>query len=242
MEPLFVLAFLVFLLILMTVIGHGIWVTIRWFVRQVAGSSNDSRPQVTEVQRCANCGFQVQTTAEFCGQCGCPRLSGIVVELLKDLRATVRQLERFHRAGSVDDDTYRELTEKIEAEKARLTSRRALASFVSPRIVTSATTSETSKPVPDSAPDEVVPIPIHAPPVIIVAPAATDVSFVVESKTPTSVTIEEHIHPPAEPPTRRRPFSEMLAAFMEQSNIRWGEIVGGLLIIGCSTALVVSLW
>jgi hypothetical protein len=29
---------------------------------------------------------------------------------------------------------------------------------------------------------------------------------------------------------------------MEQSNIRWGEIIGGLLIIGCSTALVISLW
>jgi hypothetical protein len=29
---------------------------------------------------------------------------------------------------------------------------------------------------------------------------------------------------------------------MEESNIRWGEIIGGLLIIGCSTALVVSLW
>ncbi len=240
MEPLFVLAFLVFLLILMTVIGHGIWVTIRWFIRQLAGSANDSRPQVTEVQRCANCGFQVQTTAEFCGQCGCPRLSGIVVELLKDLRATVRQLERFHRAGSIDDETYRKLNAKIEAEKARLTSRRAPAPLVSTRIVTTATSSETSKPTPEAAPDEVVPI--HAPPVIIVAPAATDVSFVVESKTPTSVTIEEHIHPPAESPTPRRPFSEMLAAFMEQSNIRWGEIVGGLLIIGCSTALVVSLW
>src|SRR5687768_4013212 len=44
------------------------------------------------------------------------------------------------------------------------------------------------------------------------------------------------------PPTPRRPFSEVLNSFMEESNIRWGEIVGGLLIIGCSTALVVSLW
>jgi len=34
----------------------------------------------------------------------------------------------------------------------------------------------------------------------------------------------------------------VLTAFMEESNIRWGEIIGGLLIIGCSTALVVSLW
>src|SRR5262249_4568279 len=44
------------------------------------------------------------------------------------------------------------------------------------------------------------------------------------------------------PPPPRKPFAEVLAAFMEQSNIRWGEIIGGLLIIGCSTALVVSLW
>ena len=40
----------------------------------------------------------------------------------------------------------------------------------------------------------------------------------------------------------RRSFSEVLNSFMEESNIRWGEIIGGLLIIGCSTALVVSLW
>src|SRR5213075_2721007 len=47
---------------------------------------------------------------------------------------------------------------------------------------------------------------------------------------------------PINPPAPRKPFAEVLAAFMEQSNIRWGEIIGGLLIIGCSTALVVSLW
>jgi hypothetical protein len=41
---------------------------------------------------------------------------------------------------------------------------------------------------------------------------------------------------------RRADFLEVLNSFMEESNIRWGEIIGGLLIIGCSTALVVSLW
>jgi len=112
----YVCLFLAVLLVVITVVGHGIWVLVRWFIRQLAGGSQSSVKQTPEVQRCANCGFQLQTTAEFCGQCGCPRLSGIVVELLKDLRATVRQLERFHRAGSIDDDTYRELKEKIEAE------------------------------------------------------------------------------------------------------------------------------
>src|SRR3954454_7960363 len=42
--------------------------------------------------------------------------------------------------------------------------------------------------------------------------------------------------------THHRSISEVLNSFMEESNIRWGEIIGGLLIIGCSTALVVSLW
>ena len=34
----------------------------------------------------------------------------------------------------------------------------------------------------------------------------------------------------------------MLSAFFEEKNIRWGELVGGLLIVGCSLALVISFW
>ncbi len=45
--------------------------------------------------------------------------------------------------------------------------------------------------------------------------------------------------PPA--PMPRRSFGEMLAGFMEERNILWGELVGGLLIVGCSIALVISL-
>jgi hypothetical protein len=46
--------------------------------------------------------------------------------------------------------------------------------------------------------------------------------------------------PPPRPP--RRSLGEVLAAFMEERNILWGELVGGLLIVGCSVALVVYLW
>ena len=49
--------------------------------------------------------------------------------------------------------------------------------------------------------------------------------------------------PPAPEPVRpRRSFGELLTAFMEEKNILWGELVGGLLIVGCSIALVISLW
>jgi hypothetical protein len=44
------------------------------------------------------------------------------------------------------------------------------------------------------------------------------------------------------PTARRRSLTEMLAGFMEEKNILWGELVGGLLIVGGSIALVISLW
>ncbi|MFO0863109.1 MAG: hypothetical protein U0744_00350 [Gemmataceae bacterium] len=47
---------------------------------------------------------------------------------------------------------------------------------------------------------------------------------------------------PQEPAKPRRSFGEMLAGFMEEKNILWGELAGGLLIVGCSIALVISLW
>ncbi len=46
----------------------------------------------------------------------------------------------------------------------------------------------------------------------------------------------------ARPAAPRRSLGELLAGFMEERNILWGELVGGLLIVGCSIALVISLW
>lgn len=43
-------------------------------------------------------------------------------------------------------------------------------------------------------------------------------------------------------PRPRRSLSSVLAAFMEERNILWGELTGGLLIVGCSIALVITLW
>ena len=65
---------------------------------------------------------------------------------------------------------------------------------------------------------------------------------VARSVYPVKADFREAAPPPPPPRPPRKSFSEMLNAFMEESNIRWGEIIGGLLIIGCSTALVVSLW
>src|SRR5262249_26971045 len=63
---------------------------------------------------------------------------------------------------------------------------------------------------------------------------------------PTSVVPTPAIPPtPAivvSPPRPRRSLTNVLAAFMEERNILWGELAGGLLIVGCSIALVITLW
>ena len=48
--------------------------------------------------------------------------------------------------------------------------------------------------------------------------------------------------PPPPPAPPRRSLTEVLAAFMEERNIVWGELLGGMLMVGCSIALVISLW
>ena len=40
----------------------------------------------------------------------------------------------------------------------------------------------------------------------------------------------------------RKTVGELALRFMEKRNIRWGEIISGLLIVGCATGLVISLW
>jgi hypothetical protein len=143
------------------------------------------------------------------------------MDLFKDLAATERQLEVFYHRKEIDGPLFQFLKEKVNAEYERL------------------------RPTP--------------PPVAKPTPAPTPVTPVVEPSTPRVVNEEPELVPvvsfkpdidievvepvaAVQPRPRRRSFSEVLNSFMEESNIRWGEIIGGLLIIGCSTALVVSLW
>src|SRR5688500_14746279 len=125
-----------------------------------------------------------------------------------DLTVFERQLARFYEDGKVSDQIYETLMARIRAERAP------------------ATTDKT-----DVVKEVVVPsVPFVSPVEVEVRPEPVKKPFVPPPPPP----------PPPRPP--RRPFSEVLNSFMEESNIRWGEIIGGLLIIGCSTALVVSLW
>ncbi|MCU1265245.1 MAG: hypothetical protein JWM21_1563 [Acidobacteria bacterium] len=256
MNDLFVLViFLVVFFTLITLIGHGIWILLRWLIRQLTGRDS-SEPQVERSLQsyCSRCQAPISPNITFCGHCGAPRPSNIVVELLKDLAATERQLVRFRRAGAIQDDVYDDLKNRIQAERTRLGNREA----APPVRIAPAPALDLSRQQPasvtDSAHEKAVP---DVSPSVVVVSESTATSSVVIDVDKATVRVEDRVfarearvtseqEQQAPPPPRaaapRKPFTEVLAAFMEQSNIRWGEIIGGLLIIGCSTALVVSLW
>ncbi len=156
-----------------------------------------------------------------------PRHDPVLSKLI-NLKTTEQQIVQFHE-GKLNDQTYEEVMSQIRAERDRL---------VNP------TPKPDKAPAPATAPPP-APSPIAAPAAVVSVVQVENNEEVVIKPVPSFMGDDDappREPPPASPRPRRRSFSEVLNSFMEESNIRWGEIIGGLLIIGCSTALVVSLW
>ena len=151
----------------------------------------------------------------------------LVLSKLVNLKTAEQQIVELYEDGKLNDQTYEEVMSQIRAKRARL---------VNPN------PKPAEAPVPPPAPS-----PVETTPAVVSVVQVEDTEEIVIKPAPSFMGDEnapQRVEPPPSAPPRppRRSFSEVLNAFMEESNIRWGEIIGGLLIIGCSTALVVSLW
>jgi len=172
---------------------------------------------------------------QFCGVCGAHRLTVAQEKVISELEVTLRQLERLCKAGALDEVNFRVIKSKIEAEREQLLFPHGrpgaakqpglFAPPAQPR-VTQPAAKATLQNIAEAPAASGGPGSEQAPPLPGAWTRDSDKA--------------KPIAPVPKPP--RKPFAEVLAAFMEQSNVRWGEIIGGLLIIGCSTALVISLW
>jgi hypothetical protein len=159
--------------------------------------------------------------------------------LSDDRAAAARYLERLRARGTLDQTMHAQLM-RLLADDARCEAGRG-------------------EPAPGERRPETGP----APGVYVWRPAATPALTVpvaetsVADTTPPAPTPEERPPPvdaalpaasfaAAEPPATaappRRPLGVTLAGFMAEKNIRWGELTGGILILACSAALVISLW
>ncbi|MGQ0763532.1 MAG: hypothetical protein ACT4OT_16170 [Acidobacteriota bacterium] len=239
------LFFLFLLLVLVTLVGHGIWVGLGWFFREIGApkpqpdlTSLSISPSSPVSRSCHNCGYGLMVQMKFCGVCGAQRLSPNQQESIRELEITSRQLDRLRQIGAMDEVSWRILKAKIDNERELMIfpygrpgtarQRSLFAPAGKPQAVPPKTAART---VDEKA---FFASPAHEGEQAS-QPAAPDSGAWTKNSDEA-----KPVAPILKPP--RKPFAEVLAAFMEKRNVRWGEIIGGILIIGCSTALVISLW
>jgi hypothetical protein len=210
------------LLASITVIGHGIWVLIRTLFHAISGHA-DGRGNFSP--KCQVCGANLSVTSSYCGFCGSKQVAHEMVSA--DLDLIIRQLDRMLSLGRIDQTTYKSIMQAIEESSAR---------FKSPQ----------EQKVPQPPAVEIETSPVAPEPPISIPAQKTIVSRVqeraVQERAVQERAVQERAVQEREDLRPPRSFAEVLASFMEERSIQWGEVIGGLLIIGCSIALVVSLW
>ena len=250
---------------IVTLLGHGIWV----LLSAIFGGKKSQRQtdasgaaRTDEKRACPRCETLLSNWETSCEVCGWPakgaRTSGQAA--LRTVRAHV---ERLAQQGLVDAGARDKILDAVVVEERRVAAAEAAASMTAvqqhapaaPAPAKAASAAPpTSPPIEELPPisdlsPELIEIPlteIVAPPKPIpartVPPAERARKYAASRQAAASEALAEPVAPAPVPPKRREATSRLLAAFMEEKNIRWGELVGGLLIIGCSIALVISFW
>ncbi len=209
-----VIGVLAVVVFVVTLVGHGLWV----LFSRVFGGSSARREWEKDVARTALPGTR------------------------ESLAAARREIERLRRVGQLDLETSQKVLAAIDAEElgpltVPVRPAPPLVPSTPPPIAAS-TRPPVESPEPVAAPTR-FPEPTHSPD-FRVPPAA--VPPVRPAAPAPPVVPAAPIGEPRPVPEPRKALSAVLTAFMEEKNIRWGELIGGMLIVLCSTALVVSLW
>ncbi len=225
-----------------TCVGHLIWVVVAAFLRLLFGSSRDASTRDPEAVRCPLCSHLFTKRLYRCPRCHLVQQSSDARHLL-DMRATLRQVDWLVEAQELQPEVGNAVRQTVERRRQKIEQRledQHWAANPPMRVpVLAPVKAGEAAPVPviENVPThrEIPPeaVPAQPPPkhpfAVLVEPAAAAVQAPRVAADP----------PKPKPP--RRSFGEMMAAFMEERNILWGELVGGLLIVGCSIALVISL-
>ncbi len=235
-------------LAIITLVGHGIWVTLAWLVRVLFRGSRGREDR----RRCPFCLRSTPRRHNRCEWCGRDLQSPLADELA-DLEGLKRQVKRFVEAGVLGADEAAELLAKSQEY------RRRLLGPASPE--PAAPTPAEQEPARAGQPEEPVvaelvdepgderPASGSKPPT---RPRQTQPAAPGASAAPKPATQKPQRPPapkpgPSAPPKPpRKPWADVLTGFLEERNIRWAELVGvlvgGLLMVGASVALVISLW
>ncbi|WP_439625018.1 hypothetical protein [Gemmata sp.] len=210
---------LVFGVLAFALVGHALWWAIAAVFRELVPARGRQERRPFRPDRdpgdCPACGAACDAGAVECDACGL-RLTGPTARALARVRVAQAEVESLAEAGDLDPDTAMSVRAQLRRRARRIRGLPLDTPVPAPRAPEPPARSEPPLAWPVA---EAVTVP---PPVSVPDPPAP-------------------VPPPAAPagPPRR---GSVLAAFMEERNILWGELVGGVLVVGCSIALVVTLW
>ncbi|MGE3244421.1 MAG: hypothetical protein AB7I57_25385, partial [Pirellulales bacterium] len=246
---------------IVTLIGHGTWVVLA----KIFGAAKSAAPhELKDVGRdeCPRCRSFLDPSRRECRVCGWPNQQGRRARPDEALRALRQKLTQLLEAEAIDAESVTAIRAAITAQEERLAVLAAAtqakqggqAGAVPGAVVAPMESSKAAALAEPVAPvetqvEEVVLVPIESQPVtgheLPVTRPTSPSERVREYAQRRMAAMEAARHEPVTlepPPKQREALSRLFAAFMEDKNIRWGELVGGLLIVGCSVALVISFW
>lgn len=245
---------LLFVLAIVTVIGHGIWVMLATLFSL---GRSEARLDTHKSDQCPRCRTALTSEETACPVCNWPAPLVGGENLAGAAEAVARQLAKYSLIGKLKTTSSRKLIDALHHARQQIEQSEAAAGtpdvmildaeiveaeIVPPTAETEQGTVANTQTAGTSTPD--------------VSPAAASVADVEHSAAEraaafaasrSEASLEPILVPESEvelgesPQTSPR-IGNLLNSFLEEKNIRWGEVIGGLLIICCSTALVISFW
>lgn len=157
-------------------------------------------------------------------------------EIARELNLAGSQLAQLRLRGDLDDKSYNQLLDQLDRVYQQM-------DLQPPARWISASGSEIPSAAAESRPEKDlmsdVPESRTVPVVPPEEPVFSEINRPVVERTPSPFDDEDQGSVARKDP--RRSLAEILSSFMLEKNIRWGELVGGLLIVGCAVGLVISL-
>lgn len=247
-DVIFGLAILAIVLGIVTLVGHGLWLLLAALFRGSATQppiDSSTHPALS----CPRCLSRLGTDAD-CTICNWPGELPTGSRREPVLHAFRRQLMHYSQLGLIDEVARNELLSAFvetatlidKAETIASTTQDASASsaFTGVELPTAEETSDAPIVVasasigePDASFNE------EGVPALTPTTPEDRVRLYVAKRQASGVRLSQR---PTLAAATQPAFSKLFAAFLEEKNVRWGELAGGLLIVCCSIALVITFW
>ncbi len=191
--------------------------------------------------RCPGCHRQWPEPFDRCGACGWVRGAANRRDDLAEWAIVARRLRILQAEAAIPEEIGRQVLDAVERQIEIQQAAAPPTPLYFP--INRSPAAETRRrlipeQVPDAEPQDVVEfLDEEAPPQPV-----TSTPHTATHATSLVAALKAETTPPEPPRQPRRQLSDVLRAFMEERNIRWGEILSGLLIVGSAIGLIVSLW